>query len=424
MEQEEDDLLNFDSSNQPDDDFGEVIQDWAVVAQKYQGKKRNTVPKRGVKDAEPLAQESTTYDERMLSEARNTMYEALSKTRRVPVPGNGSMDPLTIRYDRQTGEFYMTQPKGKFLETLGKTDRDGKTVWMFPEEAVFLVERGSCIAKYSDDDSHVLSLEELYSMAFANPGDYEKFMCYSHLKRCGYTIQRHAEYDEMIPLVTEVMVPVLSTKRFQLGHLANYLTRSLSWFRRLILPLVDRIGLFCFNGGLSRYPLLHPQHFEFSRYFRYSSMFSQLQTVFLRPSSHQEVQANQQTKYRICFNIWKPTPGFRKKSPPVPDFQVCVIDVNSTNFPSFEEVRSLLGRCDSHTVKKVERTSVATGPDDFKLKYGEKHILICIIDQGVMNFVRLNDSSFASEGLIWQDQWLQKKKFAPRKGGRKNRRKQ
>lgn len=93
------------------------------------------------------------------------------------------------------------QPRGPFFKTMGRADRWNR-VWLLPEEAIYLVERGSLYLKWpstiaepvqvDDEDMDVpMSLEAAYACMMGHAGlTLERYVVYSGLKRNGYTIVR------------------------------------------------------------------------------------------------------------------------------------------------------------------------------------------------------------------------------------------
>lgn len=95
------------------------------------------------------------------------------------------------------------QPKGPFFKTMGRADRWNR-VWLLPEEAIYLTERGSLYLKWpstiteavriDDEDEEMdvpMSLEAAYACMMGHAGlTLERYVVYSGLKRNGYTVVR------------------------------------------------------------------------------------------------------------------------------------------------------------------------------------------------------------------------------------------
>ena len=49
-----------------------------------------------------------------------------------------------------------------------------------------------------------------------------------------------------------------------------------------------------------------------------------------------------ESNINITFNVWKPSPSFSKKTPPPPDFQLCVVDSSkNTDFLKLPQIQRL-----------------------------------------------------------------------------------
>jgi tRNA-splicing endonuclease subunit Sen54 len=112
---------------------------------------------------------------------------------------------------------YVTNPKGQFLRTMGQGDRWGG-VWLLPEEALYLLERGSMDIRWpasitgvtvdqkpfdAPDDEKFgipMSLQAAYTCFIGRGGlTLERFSVFSALRRLGYILLRapswHDEYE-------------------------------------------------------------------------------------------------------------------------------------------------------------------------------------------------------------------------------------
>ncbi|KAF6012617.1 hypothetical protein HII12_002139 [Brettanomyces bruxellensis] len=186
------------NGSEDDDD----IQDWSIVA---------SVSKRGQKDFEPLvcddeSQDLSAYDSDALNASRNMMFSALSKSRGTIVTLD-NMNRSTIYINiRNTNDIFMPKARGKFLESMGHIDR--RIVCHFNyEEALYLVERGTCLARLFDIDEEKnakyqrmlpLTLEAVYSLLIHDQEQLDRYLVYSILKRNGYIVRRHDEFDHAI----------------------------------------------------------------------------------------------------------------------------------------------------------------------------------------------------------------------------------
>ncbi|VEU19788.1 DEKNAAC100168 [Brettanomyces naardenensis] len=409
--------------NQDSDD---EIQDWSVVA---------SVSKRGEKDFEPLICEEETrelswYDQDALSRSRNMMFSALGKKRGTIVSFD-DLDKSTIYINvRNTKELFMLKARGKFLETMGHIDRHMVCHFGY-EEALYLIERGTCLARLYDDDEVKnskyqkmlpLSLEAVYALLIHDEEQLGRYLVYSMLKRNGYIVTRHKEFDHVIPEHEEAVKDV---KKYDNNNsvLENPLRRMSLWTSIL--------------AGVSEW--LHIR-FPYKFALSYSNIFSYLSwkvkdMVRPKPKKDSAVKSALSEDYFITFNVWKPMANFRKKSPPLPDFQVVTVKAWSL-FPRAEDLKSLISRAKTnpdtfkrrvnHHTNKVYRIDTkwdySRSINMNNLKFNEHNITFAIVDSGIVNFAHLSDCCFADEGPCWRDHWanpVKNKNFKRRGNGNK-----
>ncbi|KAI5306005.1 hypothetical protein KEM56_002555, partial [Ascosphaera pollenicola] len=223
-----------------------------------------TIPKRGEKDFEP---NPTQLQSDILAASREAMHNALSFTRlhneknavravfcpdgvlipeeKVEEELNKSEDatldsPSTEIETKQTAEeekegvkkkkskpaptytgppetcVCVPNPRGQFFKNMGKADTNNR-VWLLPEEALYLIERGSLDIRFparepvsitvpstetsqvqtitgsvEDEDGGIpMSLQAAYAMMLGRSGlSMERYTVYSGLRRGGYTVVR------------------------------------------------------------------------------------------------------------------------------------------------------------------------------------------------------------------------------------------
>lgn len=100
---------------------------------------------------------------------------------------------------------YVPNPKGQHFRTVGQGDRWNR-VWLLPEEALYLLERGSLDIRWPSEDSSEdndedlsipMSLQAAYACLIGRGGlTLERFSVYSGLKRGGYALLRAPSWNE------------------------------------------------------------------------------------------------------------------------------------------------------------------------------------------------------------------------------------
>lgn len=346
--------------------------DWT----KLSNKKRSL--KRGEKEYEPLA--GSSYDKTNLDRARAAMISALAAPRGVLTKPD-ALKHYTVWVDLD--QCYMVNPRGKYLETMGQTDRSGKC-WLTKVEAVYLVERGSCIARSVNFPEQLLSLHDLYALLFQQDRLHDRYLVYSHLKRCGYIVNESVEepIQQAEPKASSTRImTVLSS------FLSPILAQFIPFFRRFV-PLFTR-----------------------GRFFSYSAIFKSLQI----PRSSSKKQQSGFDHYKVSLSAWKPKERFSKKNPPCADFQVCIVSAQDDNFPSLTELQGLIGndQCEAGFNVKEKVKNLKFGSQNKPVK------LIAVVDNGLINFFSPRAVSFDTQGTIWNDACLLDKpgKYKKGKGG-------
>ncbi|ODQ79831.1 hypothetical protein BABINDRAFT_161518 [Babjeviella inositovora NRRL Y-12698] len=419
-------------------DIEDEVQDWRALSSL--SKSDQVIPKRGEKDFEP---DGTDFQSNILEESRTAMYDALRGAR-----GHSSKQHVQAVFHQSLGLACVEQPKGPFFKSMGKSDK--LNVWLTPEEVIYLAERGSI--SVLTELGLEMSLEHLYSCIYNedNANVIEQYQVYAHLKRHGYIVMRHEEKAEGTPRkhakqVEQSALAVISNVWKSLclilfhgkpnwGAVGIGMVKALtnpatalftpitqtSYFQRASKAVVHYLR----QLKLIPYPLLHPQHYLSSRY----TSFKQI-LISLRIVPHYDLfeshEVREKSPYQITYNVWKPVPSFKKSDPPTPDFQVCVVNTDTTKFPSLAEIQTLFNTSDyvpqstdtSHRGipnNKVDKNGTLKKPTtpaqkatlariarlrkmDKRLKFGYRNVILAITNCGVINYVRLSEVDFSRE---------------------------
>lgn len=279
-------------------------------------------------------------------------------------------------------------------------------VWLLPEEALFLMERGTLDIwwptatmeeifptnsgsktndKAKEEDEFALgfplSLQAAYSLLIGEEGERGKvtlrnFQVYSNLNRPGFHVLR-APPPDSIPL---------STLTQPTQPLWQWL-QSLLFSPREIKHLT--------NG-----PLVTP-----GLYRSYNSIYARLAIIPRhKPTDHPPAHPSTiaHSPFRIQFHVWKPgTPGWSKTKPPTPpDYYLAVVDANDTSIPTRQEITALL---DTMPYAPPPSKSERGGHNIHqRLKHGHRHVLVSVVDHGLVNYMRIAEAAFGEEPLYPQ----------------------
>ncbi|CAK7226914.1 tRNA-splicing endonuclease subunit sen54 [Sporothrix eucalyptigena] len=279
--------------------------------------------------------------------------------------------------------------------------------WLLPEEALFMLERGSmelywplqdleailstCEGETKqaasnidiDDDERgiPLSLQAAYALLIGPDKDTPRgrislpsYQVYTNLRRAGYMVLRAVKVDTGTPLDAptspQPQTPSPPTSIWQ--WLFSLLSRQSS------PPSSDHNGI-----DPSSPPPPHPPCGPLVQpgfYRSYGPIYSQLRLVspYLHtkpPPVANEEAPSSDSPFQIVFHVWKAgaspatagtgtSTSFPKTRPPPPDFYMAVADANATGVPSLEQVTELLASVpplpeSAHLSKKSKQAAAA-----------------------------------------------------------------
>ncbi|PYH96604.1 hypothetical protein BO71DRAFT_448496 [Aspergillus ellipticus CBS 707.79] len=374
---------------------------------------QSSLPKRGEKDFEP---NPTLFQADILSASRQAMHNALSYPRlhhpkhhvigiyapNGPTPPRSAQTLDTISEESQPKKpagtglgvpadscVYVSTPKGQLFKTIGQADRWNR-IWLLPEEALYLLERGSLDIRWpcsevgdggedeTQDSGIPMSLQAAYAAFMGRSGlTSERFSVYTGLRRLGYTITRAPGwYDEeegadgseseQAPLV-----------RQQGAGLAGIFGQFLQWLYKPepTTALGPVAGL-----GFHR---------------SYDDIYRKLSFIPWYDPAAVPSQSRTTPPYRIVFHIYKPSTPFKKSAPPPPDFKIAVVNSRlHTTFPTLSQLGSLLESTplDPPTEKMSRQLYM-------RLRHGYRNVILAVVDEGVVSYLRIADSAFGKEKI-------------------------
>lgn len=103
-----------------------------------------------------------------------------------------------------------------------------------------------------------------------------------------------------------------------------------------------------------------------------------------------------ETPFRVVFHVYKPSTPFKKTAPPTPDFRIAVINTReTTSIPTLGQLGALLESTplDPPQGDKMKRLLY------MRLRHGYRSVVLAVVDQGVVSYLRVADSAFGKEKL-------------------------
>lgn len=341
-----------------------------------------------------------------------------------------------------------------YSKTMGVADRRNWT-WLLPEEALFLLERGSLdirwpdpeqgqIARENPDETDLkigqlpMSLQGAYACLIGKSGlTIERYTVYANLRRAGYVVLRAPTWTGPIERTgierkeQDIIDPVKARARttpFITQLNPFYLLRRLFTWLFTRAPRPVRIP--CYN--LATGPLISPgvfrNYFDIYRqlslipYYNYSSKASRLvgsSPKSIRPAAAAAATATSvpdsnfnpdQNPLCVSFQIYKPSsiPTFRKSSPPPPDYNLVILNARTSLLPTSSQLGHLLT-----SLPKTAQTPTQKSPSNVRendstknrrparietrIKRGKRSFLLAVVDCGIVSYLRISAGGFGGK---------------------------
>ncbi|KAJ1338647.1 tRNA-splicing endonuclease subunit Sen54 [Microdochium nivale] len=349
---------------------------------------------------------------------------------------------------------------GRVFRGLDRDTPARSKMWLLPEEALYLVERGDLdlwwpyrplsdmfppeslltvpTAAGSGEQQQQqqsipdvlgagtadyelgmpLSLQAAYSLFIGADGErgkvsLEKYQVYTNLRRTGYTVLRATP----IPLPPKPP-PMTHTSVWQ--WLFSLVPSPSSSPERPHLsdgPLV-KPGLYRSYRPIFEQQVIIQRH---KPVYETAEFFSGSSTLAPHPSPPP------QDPFRIHYHVWKASGTFTKARPPPPDFQIAVADTRTSSVPTLEELTALLGSTPWRPPPTPPQSSARNGNGSGggmnvghmykRLKHGWRNAIVAVVDRGMISYVRLTEMAFGEE-LLYAGFDDKNKRGGGKRGGR------
>ncbi|KAI0344383.1 hypothetical protein BDW22DRAFT_1354394 [Trametopsis cervina] len=335
------DAAQDDDDAQPSEDEDEG-PDWTKLPQVA----RPVIPRRGEKDFEPKVSGGSGLQRHALDRARYAMLDALKATRTT----SSKALSHAIWYPN-IARAHVTIARGTHFSTMGHSvsrpsapgvEKMHKRLELLPEEALYLVERGSLFCWRDAGGETVTSIEgedvlgvpmtvqQAFAEMIGTEGlTLEKYQVYSYLRRLGYAITRTVPPSDAYPAAAPFPVTAALRQKSLWNTLWGIMTRPFARLAQILFRSFD---------------WWRPTHFNLwlPHTLTYPSIFRSLRFLQSGPSAPLHISPPSPTSpYKIFYNLYRPSTPFKKSAPPAPDFSVVVINARTTPVPSLIELHAL-----------------------------------------------------------------------------------
>ncbi|KAH0545579.1 hypothetical protein FGG08_000410 [Glutinoglossum americanum] len=348
-------------------DLSDETVDWRILGV-FSKSDHPTIPRRGEKDFEP---DGTNHQDRILTESRRAMHDALSLERIQPPKSH-----IKAIWYEELRRASVTKLRGHHFQTVGKQESSGN-LWLLPEETLWLLERGTISCWW--ESGLPMSLQGCYAACLSDESGLtlERLQVFTNLKRMGYTVMRAPSWDsEGVECEGRTAIQQSGLNMRVVGLFRSIF--SFTFGPRVSSPsgpLVES-GLWRSYNGIYRRLALIPYH---------NPTLASLESVSSKSTD---------PPFRIAYNVWKPRPGFKKSSPGEPDFRVAVVNARETSVPTLTQVSALLESVPYDPPPPgMQRHSY------MRLKHGYRNAILAVVDQGVTSYLRLGDAGFGLEKM-------------------------
>ena len=300
---------------------------------------------------------------------------------------------ILAMYDPESNAACVDKVKSQHFQTMG-TPKGGKE-WLLPEEALFLIERGTLDCRwpvkrevgdheeYRTEDGAPMSLQSAYAAFIGFEGGVggkltlEMYNVYAGLKRSGYVVFRTGTWnDDRGGLLLRQEISQTPTK----PQPSVFMRFFSNMWQRLSQPTHEITA-----HDLAFGPIVKP-----GLYRSYTDIYRLLKLIPTHdrtsPPSFMLPPASD-NPFRIHFDVYRTTAKFRKSARGPPDFRICVIDARTTPIPTGQQLNDLMAQVPEDRPKQNDQPYQ-------RLKHGYRNLVLAVVDNGVPSYMRLADSPF------------------------------
>ncbi|KAI8810494.1 tRNA-splicing endonuclease subunit sen54 N-term-domain-containing protein [Cladochytrium replicatum] len=233
-------------------------------------------------------------------------------------------------WDPSIHRAVITKPRGVHFETMGLTVN--KEIQLLPEEAMFLVDRGSLAlqTKRASNSGVAMSVQHCYAAMVSIEGSkngetvtMDEYLVYGYLRRLGFVVMRYKDPPSRASSDTSI-TPFTKSIWSKISLLFSNAYRA-------IVESAQRASSWLLPGQLWQG---NPESLvDMRRYNSEKNVFRDLKIVPCATNAKKSGPGEQQpnclkhgsTIIKPQFSVWRPTPNFRKSAPGPPAWHLFVV---------------------------------------------------------------------------------------------------
>ncbi|KAF9170965.1 tRNA-splicing endonuclease subunit sen54 [Mortierella sp. AD011] len=318
-------------------------------------------------------------------------------------------------YEPDLGLFRLTVNRGTHFVSMGHTLHG--QIYLYPEEALYLVDRGSLLVEHRGTNMTVQQMWNIYlslphQRKSQSKGDdqnptekdgssvMDRYLTYAYLKRLGFVVIRPGTYCHESESRTQ---PPTTVQNQLLTRPLSYLTFLWSAVKNSMFAAWRR-HISCIGLGLgnianiwarpSNRPLVSNRD-----HLRYDQILDRLQiipTVRLAQSRYSDtcVAPNSESDIKeagvVDFDVYKPAGAFKKRQPGIPDYQVVVVRPADA-LPTVNQLKALMAGQLDPAQETTSPLGISVAPEKGKKKktIDWPKILFAVVSGGQVSFMTI-----------------------------------
>ncbi|KAF8942600.1 tRNA-splicing endonuclease subunit sen54 [Haplosporangium gracile] len=366
---------------------------------------------KGASQALPSRDAKAAQDpETVLKEQYDAFFQVISEERRL-------QEKTLSRavYEPELGLFRLTVNKGNHFVSMGHTLKGN--ICLYPEEALYLVDRSSLLVEHNGTD---FTVQQTWNLCLSQSQDHtgqwdstqamDRYLAYAYLKRLGYVVTRPGTYDPRLvdakPQVAATPASSALSSDYKGSWLSSFLWRLLvdSWnsgtrivfigLRRWFEPLSD-----LWNNRMSRPLVANNEQLSHEQILQRISIIPtrrlvQPQEESINYAEHRS--ASDTGKQKVDFEVYKPAGAFKKRQPGIPDYRVVVVSARS-RIPTLEELGDMLqglvdpAQAEPSSTPSNSASAQSTDKGKKKQQPDWPKVLFAVVDGGQVSFMSLSN---------------------------------